>query len=62
MQLLDALFTTADDSATDTMFSFAAAETADVFDLSAVSMGVFEKALENVAFFYGLKMVVACPG
>ena len=46
----DALFTTADDSATDTMFSFAAAETADVFDLSAVSMGVFEKALENVAF------------
>jgi len=30
--------------------SFAAASAADVWDLNAVSMGVFEKALENIAF------------
>ena len=30
--------------------SFAAANSTDVFDLDAISMGVFEKALENVAF------------
>jgi flagellin len=30
--------------------SFAAETAADVWDLSAVSMGVFEKALENIAF------------
>ena len=36
--------------ATDNVFSFAAAESSDVFDLDAVSMKVFEKALENIAF------------
>ena len=30
--------------------SFAAARAADVWDLNAVSMGVFEKALENIAY------------
>jgi flagellin len=32
------------------VFSFAAAASTDVFDLDAVSMAVFEKALENIAF------------
>ena len=36
--------------ATDNVFSFAAAASNDVFDLDAVSMAVFEKALENIAF------------
>jgi flagellin len=37
-------------SATDNLFSFAADTAANAWDLSAVSMGVFQKALENVAF------------
>jgi flagellin len=32
------------------IISFAAETSNDVFDLDAISMGVFEKALENVAF------------
>ena len=35
---------------TGQIISFAAETSDDVFDLTAVSMGVFEKALENVAF------------
>ena len=34
----------------DNVFSFAAAESTQVFDFDAVSMKVFEKALENIAF------------
>jgi flagellin len=43
-------FSEADDSKTDTKFSFAAQESADVWDLDEVSMGVFQKALENISF------------
>ena len=43
-------FSEANDSATDTKFSFAAEESADVWDLDEVSMGVFQKALENISF------------
>jgi flagellin len=43
-------FTEADDSATDTKFSFAATESADTWDLDEVSMGIFQKALENISF------------
>ena len=35
---------------TDDVVSFAAAESDDVWDLDAVSMGVFQKALENISF------------
>ena len=35
---------------TDDILSFAAAEAGDVWDLDAVSMGVFQKAIENVAY------------
>jgi flagellin len=35
---------------TDDIVSFAAAESDDVWDLDAVSMGVFQKALENISF------------
>ena len=34
----------------DTKFSFAAAESTDVWDLDEVSVGVFQQALENVAY------------
>ncbi|MDA8824109.1 flagellin [Opitutales bacterium] len=37
-------------AATDNLFSFAAATATDAWDLNSVSMGVFQKALENVAF------------
>jgi flagellin len=43
-------FSEADDSKTDTKFSFAAQESADVWDLDEVSMGVFQQALENISF------------
>jgi len=44
-------FKTTTGTATNTnIISFAAADSADVWDLDAVSMGVFQKALENVAF------------
>ena len=45
-------FTNADNDSAQTqqIISFAAANSTDVFDLDAISMGVFEKALENVAF------------
>ena len=35
---------------TNDILSFAAAEAGDVWDLDAVSMGVFQKAIENVAY------------
>jgi flagellin len=43
-------FSEADDSKTDTKFSFAAEESGDTWDLDEVSMGVFQKALENISF------------
>jgi flagellin len=43
-------FSEADDSKTDTKFSFAAEESDDTWDLDEVSMGVFQKALENISF------------
>ena len=43
-------FTEADDNATDIKFSFAATESADTWDLDEVSMGIFQKALENISF------------
>jgi flagellin len=43
-------FSEANDSKTDTKFSFAAKESTEVWDLDEVSMGVFQKALENISF------------
>ena len=37
-------------AASGNIVSFAAADSADVWDLDAVSMGVFQKALENISF------------
>ena len=37
-------------AASGDIVSFAAADSADVWDLDAVSMGVFQKALENISF------------
>jgi flagellin len=42
--------TTTGTAANTNIISFAAEESTDVWDLDAVSMGVFQKALENVAY------------
>ena len=42
--------TTSGTASNTNIISFAAEESADVWDLDAVSMGVFQKALENISF------------